>query len=81
MISIGMSTSCAFPLGLEAAFRLGRLAGYDGIEVMVTNDSATQTAAPLLALSERYSMPILAIHAPVLLLTSTSGAGIPGSSS
>ena len=69
MISIGMSTSCAFPLGLEAAFRLGRLAGYDGIEVMVTNDSTTQTAAPLLALSERYSMPILAIHAPVLLLT------------
>ena len=32
MISIGMSTSCAFPLGLEAGFRLGRNAGYDGIE-------------------------------------------------
>ena len=69
MISIGMSTSCAFPLGLEAAFRLGRIAGYDGIEVMVTNDSATQTAASLNALSDKYSMPVLAIHAPVLLLT------------
>jgi sugar phosphate isomerase/epimerase len=69
MISIGMSTSCAFPLGLEAAFRLGRIAGYDGIEVMVTNDSATQNAASLLALSDKYSLPILAIHAPVLLLT------------
>lgn len=78
MISIGMSTSCAFPLGLEAAFRLGHLAGYDGIEVMVTNDSATQTAAPLLALSERYSMPILAIHAPVLLLTSNVWGRDPG---
>jgi sugar phosphate isomerase/epimerase len=69
MISIGMSSSCAFPLGLEAAFRLGRIAGYDGIEVMVTGDSATQSAASLNALSDKYSMPVLAIHAPVLLLT------------
>ncbi|HTL41613.1 MAG TPA: sugar phosphate isomerase/epimerase [Pseudolysinimonas sp.] len=69
MISIGMSTSCAFPLGLEAAFRLGRVAGYDGIEVMVTGDTATQTAASLNALTDKYSMPVLAIHAPVLLLT------------
>ncbi|CAN5386236.1 sugar phosphate isomerase/epimerase [soil metagenome] len=69
MISIGLSTSCAFPLGLEAAFRLGRIAGYDGIEVMVTGDAATQTSASLLALSDKYSLPVLAIHAPVLLLT------------
>ena len=69
MISIGMSTSCAFPLGLEAAFRLGRNAGYDGIEVMVTGDTATQNAKSLLALSDKYSMPVMAIHAPVLLLT------------
>ncbi|MGN6503788.1 MAG: sugar phosphate isomerase/epimerase family protein [Pseudolysinimonas sp.] len=69
MISIGMSTSCAFPLGLEAAFRLGRVAGYDGIEVMVTGDTATQNAASLNALTDKYSMPVLAIHAPVLLLT------------
>jgi hypothetical protein len=54
MISIGMSTSCAFPLGLEAGFRLGRNAGYDGIEVMVTSDAATQTSASLLALGEMH---------------------------
>lgn len=69
MISIGMSTSCNFPMGVEQSFRLARLAGYDGLEVMVTNDPVTQDAAALRALSERYSMPILAIHAPVLLLT------------
>jgi sugar phosphate isomerase/epimerase len=69
MIAIGMSTSCAYPLGVEQAFRIARLAGYDGVEVMVTNDPVTQDAASLLKLSERYSMPILAIHAPVLLLT------------
>ncbi len=69
MISIGMSTSCVYPQGVEQAFRLARLAGYDGVEVMVTNDPVTQDADFLLALSARYSMPILAIHAPVLLLT------------
>jgi sugar phosphate isomerase/epimerase len=78
MISIGMSTSCAFPLGLEAGFRLGRLAGYDGIEVMVTSDTATQSPESLLALSDRYSMPILAIHAPVLLLTTNVWGRDPG---
>ncbi|HEV7741210.1 MAG TPA: sugar phosphate isomerase/epimerase [Pseudolysinimonas sp.] len=78
MISIGMSTSCAFPLGLEAAFRLGRIAGYDGIEVMVSNDSATQTAASLRMLSDKYSLPILAIHAPVLLLTTNVWGRDPG---
>ncbi len=69
MIAIGMSTSCVFPLGVEQAFRLARLAGFDGIEVMVTSDAVTRDAAALRALSERYELPILAIHAPVLLLT------------
>ena len=69
MIHIGMSTSCVFPLPLEEAFRLARLAGFDGIEIMVTADRATQDAATLLALSHSYGMPILSIHAPVLLAT------------
>lgn len=69
MISIGMSTSCVFPQGVEAAFRVGRQAGYDGIEVMVSGDVLTQNATALLDFSQKYSMPVLAIHAPVLLLT------------
>ncbi len=69
MIAIGMSTSCVYPLGLEQAFRLSRDAGFDGVEVMVTNDEGTQSAERLLELSARYGMPVLSIHAPVLLLT------------
>lgn len=64
-----MSTSCVYPLSPDHAFRLARLAGFDGLEVMVTNDPVTQDPAALLRLSERYRMPILSIHAPVLLLT------------
>lgn len=69
MITIGMSTSAVYPLPTEHAFRLARLAGFDGVEVMVTNDEVTQDARALLKLSESYELPILAIHAPVLLLT------------
>jgi sugar phosphate isomerase/epimerase len=69
MIRIGMSTSCVFPLPLEEAFRLARLAGFDGIEIMVTGDRATQDAATLRSLSRSYGIPILSIHAPVLLAT------------
>lgn len=69
MIRIGMSTSCVFPLPLEEAFRLARLAGFDGVEIMVTNDTATQDAGTLLSLSREHGLPILSIHAPVLLAT------------
>jgi sugar phosphate isomerase/epimerase len=69
MIRVGMSTSCVFPLPLEEAFRLAAIAGYDGIEIMVTNDKATQDAGTLRSLSRSYRMPILSIHAPVLLAT------------
>ena len=69
MIRVGMSTSCVYPLGVEEGFRLAKLAGYDGVEVMVTNDDTTQTPEGLLELSARYDIPILSIHAPVLLLT------------
>jgi sugar phosphate isomerase/epimerase len=69
MIRIGMSTSAVYPLPVESAFRLARIAGFDGVEVMVTNDEVTQDARVLLELSDRYELPILAIHAPVLLLT------------
>jgi len=69
MIRVGMSTSCVFPLPLDEAFRLARLAGFDGVEVMVTNDRATQDAATLRSLSRTYGIPIISVHAPVLLLT------------
>lgn len=66
---IGMSTSCVYPLGTERAFAAAAEAGFDGVEVMITRDELTQSADALLALSERHGLPILSVHAPVLLLT------------
>jgi sugar phosphate isomerase/epimerase len=64
-----MSSSCVFPLPLAEAFRLARQSGFDGVEIMVTNDRATQDAVRLRELSHSYGIPILSIHAPVLLAT------------
>lgn len=66
MISIGMSTSCNFPARVESSFQLASLAGYDGLEVMVTTDPVSYDAKALQELSARYAMPILSIHAPSL---------------
>ena len=68
MIRIGMSTSCVYPLTTEDAFRLAGLSGFDGVEVMVTQDPVTQDAAALAALAARFQLPILSVHAPVLPL-------------
>jgi sugar phosphate isomerase/epimerase len=69
MMNIGMSASCVYPLSVEHGFRLSSEVGFDGVEVMVTNDKTTQSALRLRELSEKYEQPILSIHAPVLLLT------------
>lgn len=43
--------------------------GYDGVEIMVWADAVSQDISALRRLSERYGVPILAIHAPCLLIT------------
>jgi sugar phosphate isomerase/epimerase len=43
--------------------------GFDGVEVMVWTDPVSQDPDALRSLSDRYGVPVLAIHAPCLLLT------------
>jgi len=69
MSDVGVSTSCFFPLSLEDSFRLAHESGADGVEIMITNDPRTYDARVLDFLSRRFDLPILSIHAPVLLLT------------
>jgi sugar phosphate isomerase/epimerase len=69
MIQVGLSTISVFPKGVEDGFRLSREAGFDGVEVMVTTDAKTRSPEKLLEYAERYEQPIMAIHAPVVLLT------------
>lgn len=70
VIPVGLSTISVFPRPLEDGFRLSADCGYDGVEVMVTTDARTRDADRLKVLAKAYDQPILAIHAPTLLLTS-----------
>lgn len=66
---VGLSSSSVFPEGTAAAFELTARLGYDGVEIMVGTDSASQDLHALLALRDRYQIPIMAVHAPCLLVT------------
>jgi sugar phosphate isomerase/epimerase len=68
-IQVGLSTASVYPQNAESAFRLAAETGYDGIELMVWADSVSQDVAAVVALSRKYRMPVLAVHAPCLLIT------------
>ena len=66
---IALSTVSVYPESPAAAFEIASRLGYDGVEVMVMTDSVTQDPNELRQLSQTYGVPILAVHAPCLLIT------------
>lgn len=68
-IPVALSSASVYPLSVHDAFAVANDLGYDGLEVMVTNNVTSQDPQALQALSERYAVPVLAVHAPTLLLT------------
>jgi len=65
---VALSTAATYP-ATATAFELAAKFGYDGVEVMVGVDSVSQDPEALRALSDHYAVPVLAVHAPCLLLT------------
>ncbi|MCC9203978.1 sugar phosphate isomerase/epimerase family protein [Arthrobacter sp. zg-Y769] len=68
-IPVALSSASVYPLSVHDTFAVAHDLGYDGVEIMVTNSQVSQDPDSLRDLSERYQQPILAIHAPTLLLT------------
>lgn len=64
-----LSTAPFFRKPLREAFRHARAAGYEAVEIMVTQDPATQDGRSMLELAGRFGLRIEAIHAPFLLVT------------
>jgi sugar phosphate isomerase/epimerase len=58
-----------WPRPVEIGFRLAADLGYDGVEVMVWTDKDSQELPQLRRYARRYRVPVLAIHAPCLLIT------------
>jgi len=68
-IKVGLSTASVYPLRTEAAFEYAARLGYDGVELMVWAESVSQNVDAIGKLSQRYGMPVLAVHAPCLLIS------------
>lgn len=68
-IPVALSTASVYPLSVHDGFAVAADLGYDGVEVLVTHNGDSQDASALNRLAERYEQPIVAIHAPTLLLT------------
>jgi len=68
-IKVGLSTASVYPLRTEAAFEYAARLGYDGVELMVWAESISQDVDAVAKLSRRYGMPVLAVHAPCLLIS------------
>jgi sugar phosphate isomerase/epimerase len=66
---IALSTASVFPDRVPDAFETAARLGYDGIEIMVTADPVSQDARVLAALSGYHGIPVVAVHAPTLLVT------------
>ena len=66
---VALSTASVFPERVADAFELAARLGYDGLEVMVSADAVSQDTEALRRLADYHSMPVLALHAPCLLVT------------
>jgi len=68
-IRVGLSTASVYPENTEAAFRFAADLGYDGVELMVWADPVSQDLGAVERLVRKYGVPVLAVHAPCLLIS------------
>jgi sugar phosphate isomerase/epimerase len=63
------STGPFYMYSLEETFEVLAEAGFDGAELMITQDRLSQDPHRLAALAGRYQLPVPAVHGPFLLAT------------
>jgi sugar phosphate isomerase/epimerase len=66
---VALSTASVFPDRVADAFEIAARLGYNGLEVMVSADAVSQDIEALRRLADYHGVPVLAIHAPCLLVT------------
>jgi sugar phosphate isomerase/epimerase len=76
-VRVGVSTASVWPRSATSAFESAATLGYDGVEVMVWADPISQDPAALKRRSHQFGMPVLAVHAPCLLITQRVWSPLP----
>ena len=68
-LQVALSTASVYPERTPDAFEAAARLGFDGVEVMVTMDPVSQDLDVLRRLSDYHGIPVLAVHAPCLMVT------------
>ncbi len=68
-IKVALSTASVYPETTATAFEMAGRLGYDGVEIMVWTDPVSQDVEALRRLADQHGVPVLAVHAPCLLIT------------
>ena len=63
---VALSTSSVYPESTRYAFDVASRLGYQGVEVMVSIDPASQSPDKILEYVDEYQVPVVSIHAPTL---------------
>lgn len=66
---MALSTASVYPESTASAFDLAARLGYDAVEVMVGIDEISQDVDIVAHLRDYHEIPVVAIHAPCLLIT------------
>jgi sugar phosphate isomerase/epimerase len=66
---VALATASVYPESTANAFEIAARLGYDGVEVMVWTDPVSQDATALQRLVDYHQIPVLALHAPCLVIT------------
>ncbi|SDV04660.1 Sugar phosphate isomerase/epimerase [Microlunatus sagamiharensis] len=66
---MALSTSSVYPEGTSSGFELARKLGYDGVELMVGIDAVAADIDAVEKLRDYHGVPVLAVHAPCLLIS------------
>jgi sugar phosphate isomerase/epimerase len=66
---VALSTGSVYPDRTPDAFDAAARLGYDGVEVLVAADPVSQDVDVLRRLTDYHQVPVLAVHAPNLLVT------------
>jgi sugar phosphate isomerase/epimerase len=77
VIRVGLSTASVWPRTASSAFELASTLGYDGVELMVWADPISQNPAAVKRKSRQHGVPVLAVHAPCLLITQRVWSPLP----
>lgn len=68
-VKVGLSTSSVYPESTASGFELARRLGYDGVELMVGIDPVAADIDAVEKLRDYHGVPVIAVHAPCLLIT------------